>query len=332
MASPPSHRALVEDPDAKGLWISPTPHLVVGEVKRWAEKAGVLPVRIPGYWMEKEGSDREIGEAPRSGEKVLYHLHGGAYAHGSAYPKDLTANVPRGVVEYTPSVLRAFSIEYRLSKGLPLYDNENPFPAALIDAIAGYNYLVNVVRVKPENIIVSGDSAGGNLALALVRFLLDNQTSEVEIPHPPGELLLFSPWSDVGDSDVKPGLSMFTNIPYDYLNITSRARTLPSKLNFLGPHGFEEANMNRYISPASTAETMEPVSFKGFPRTLIISGGAEVLRDQIRVLRDKMVADMGEGQIQYLEAAASVHDYVVFKWHEPERSETLRVVADWITS
>ena len=329
----PTHLALVEGLNQKGLWVIPTPHLIVGEVKQWAEKAGVVPTRIPGYWLETEGSNREVGDAPRPGEKVVYHLHGGGYANNSAHPTDATANIPRGIMKHAKSVLRAFSIEYRLSRGPPWCDNENPFPAALIDAIAGYNYLVNIVKFKPEDIIVEGDSAGGNLALALVRYLIDNQAHsslDAQIPPPPGELLLCSPWSDIGDSDVKPGSSIFTNVPYDFIDVSLRPRTLPSKINFMGPHGFEEANRNRYISPGSTASTMEPVSFKGFPRTFIIAGGAEVLLDQIRILRDKMVSDLGEGHVEYFETAGSIHDYLAFVWHEPERSDTLRRVADWI--
>ena len=47
--------------------------------------------------------------------------------------------------------------------------------AALIDALAGYNYLVNTVGFHPTRIILEGDSAGGNLALALTRYLLEHR-------------------------------------------------------------------------------------------------------------------------------------------------------------
>lgn len=330
----PTHLALVEGLNIKGLWITPTPHLIVGEVKRWATETGVECIRIPGYWLEKEGSNREVGEAPRPGEKVVYHLHGGGYANNSALPTDPTANIPRGIMQHTPSVLRAFSIDYRLSAGPPLHEKANPFPAALLDAIAGYNYLVNVVKFKPEDIIVEGDSAGGNLALALVRYLVENQSQtespDVTIPPPPSDMILCSPWCDIGDSDVKPRSYIFTNHPYDFISLHETPKTYPSKVNFLGPLGFEHANSNRYISPASTAQTMAPVSFKGFPRTFIIGGGAEILLEQIHVLRDKMVAELGGGQVEYYEAPGAIHDFLVFVWHDPERTETLRRLANWI--
>ncbi|THH28616.1 hypothetical protein EUX98_g5570 [Antrodiella citrinella] len=288
----PTHIAILEGLNIKGVWVAPTPHLIVGDVKRWAKKAHVESIRIPGYWMEPEGSNRETGEAPRPGERVVYHLHGGGYTHHTAHPTGATANIPRGIMQHSDSVLRAFNLEYRLSKGPP---STNPFPTALLDAIAGYNYLVNHVKFKPEDIIVEGDSAGGNLAIALVRYLLENQSQtespEVTIPPPPGELILCSPWADIGDSDVKPGSSIYTNRSVDYLDMV-KPSVRTNKLKFLGPFEFAGANSNRYISPGSTASTMEPVSFKGFPRTFITAGDAEVLVDQIRTLRERMVADM----------------------------------------
>jgi len=329
----PTHLAIVEGLNVKGLWIPPIPHLIVGDVRKWADQAGVDSIRIPGYWMEQEGSNREVGDAPRAGEKVIYHLHGGGYSTHSAHPTNPTANIPRGIMQHSESVMRSFNIEYRVSSGPPVSEITNPFPAALIDAVAGYNYLVNHVKFKPEDIIVEGDSAGGNLALALVRYLIENQSQtdhpEITIPPPPGELLVCSPWTDIGDSDVKPGSTLYNHQRYDFINLLSSG-TLPNKLNFLGPLGFAGANSNRYISPSSTAPTMEPVSFKGFPRTFISAGGAEVLLDQIRTLRDKMVADLGDGNVEYYEAPGGIHDYMVLTWTEPERSETLRRISNWI--
>ncbi|KAH8093900.1 alpha/beta-hydrolase [Cristinia sonorae] len=329
----PTHLALIDNVDTKGLWVAPTPHLIVGEVKTWAANAGVECIRIPGYWQEPKDSNRPIGDKPRPGEKVIYHLHGGGYTTGSAHPTDPTGNIPRGIMQHAKSVTRAFSIEYRLSKGPPLFESADPFPAALLDAIAGYNYLVNEVGFAPENVILEGDSAGANLALALTRYLIENQSQtespNVTLPPPPGELILCSPWSDIGDSDIVPGSSIYRNIPYDFIDIT-RHGTLTSKQNFLGSLGFAAANSNRYISPGSTAATMEPLSFKGFPRTFITAGDAEVLLDQILVLRDRMVADLGDGQVEYYEAPGGIHDYLVFTWHEPTRLETLRRIADWL--
>jgi hypothetical protein len=81
------------------------------------------------------------------------------------------------------------------------------------------------------------------------------------------------------------------------------------------------------------------LDFKGFPRTFITAGGAELSLDQIRVLKERMANDLGEGngvqegegKVRYYEAKDAVHDYLVFTWHEPEREETFREIAKWVS-
>ena len=61
-----------------------------------------------------------------------------------------------------------YMVHYRL---VPEY----PFPAALEDAFKAYEHILNQ-GVEPENIIVIGDSAGGNLALELAVYLKEHNT------------------------------------------------------------------------------------------------------------------------------------------------------------
>ncbi|KAF8624842.1 hypothetical protein AX15_005723 [Amanita polypyramis BW_CC] len=165
-----------------------------------ADAASVAPIRIPGYWMRKNGSDLKVASLPVPGEKLVYHFHGGGYTRLSAHPSAVTANISRELLKHADQVHRTFSIEYRLSSTTPFHV-ANPFSAALIDALAGYDYLVNAVRFSPIDIIVVGDSAGGNLAHALTRYLVENQKfSTVGIPAPPAGLVLVSPWCDMSDS------------------------------------------------------------------------------------------------------------------------------------
>jgi acetyl esterase/lipase len=101
------------------------------------------------------------------------------------------------------------------------------------------------------------------------------------------------------------------------------------RTTFVGPHGTGAGELNRYISPASLHPSMQ-ISFKGFPKTFIMAGGAEILLDQIKTLKDRMVKDLGESNVTYFEAKDGVHDYLAFKWHEPERGETLEAIAKWV--
>lgn len=38
----------------------------------------------------------------------------------------------------------------------------------------------------------------------------------------------------------------------------------------------------------------------------------------------------GPGQVTYYFAPDAVHDYIPLLWHEPERTETLKAIADWV--
>ncbi len=320
-----------------GVWVDPVPSLITGDLKAYAETASVESIRIPGYWTHKQDSSIEVASSPQAGEKLIYSLHGGGYTQLSAHPTDIPAGLLRGLLTSIESVHRAFAIEYRLSSGDPPA-SVNPFPAALLDALAGYNYLVNVIGFSPLDIIICGESAGGNLALALTRYLVENQSSSgVNLPAPPAGLILISPWSDLSNSNDQPGSSRFRNEQSDFVD-TGEGYDYMKKA-FLGPHGLEASETNRYISPACIHSSLE-INFVGFPRTFIIAGGAEIFLDQIKTLRQRMVKDLGsgdgvgenEGKVRYLEAPDAVHVFPLFKWHEPERRSALKEIADWIAA
>ncbi|KAL0956520.1 hypothetical protein HGRIS_002661 [Hohenbuehelia grisea] len=345
----PNHLALESGVNVNGVWVEAAPQLVTSPLKEWAHAASVAPLRIPGYWLHKKTSSIPVGAPPMPKEKVVYALHGGAYIALSAHPNSPVSAIPKGLLKHVGTVHRVFSIEYRLSGGLPhKSQDENPFPAALLDAIAGYNYLVNVVGFDPTDIILDGDSAGANLALALTRYLVEHQNdTQVKLPKPPGSLLLLSPWADLSFShDIDPKTSTsHLNHKSDFIDMRSSNKWMQyAKRVYTGPHGLGAAEVNAYISPASLhysvkdSATGPAVLFKGFPRTFIVGGGAEVLIGQIRTLKDRMIRDLGEGdgvkpgegKVRYYEVPDGIHDYLIFAWHEPERTETSKAIAAWI--
>lgn len=108
---------------------------------------------IPGVWVTPAHC--------RPGEVIL-HLHGGWFNFGSA-------NAFRHLVAHIAarSGVRAFVPDYRLAP-------EHPFPAAVDDVLACYRGLDerNISRIA-----ITGDSAGGNLALILASRIADNDVS-----------------------------------------------------------------------------------------------------------------------------------------------------------
>jgi epsilon-lactone hydrolase len=110
--------------------------------------------------------------------RTLIHFHGGGYCTGSAHTA-LSWSARLG----KRAGCRVVLPEYRLAP-------EHPYPAALDDAHAIVTALL--ADAEPGSVVLSGDSAGGGLALALLVRLRD-QGAEL-----PGGCILLSPWLDLG--------------------------------------------------------------------------------------------------------------------------------------
>ncbi|MCJ1482193.1 hypothetical protein MMC06_002356 [Schaereria dolodes] len=119
-------------------------------------------------------------------QKVILHFHGGAYTIGEGRQED-AGFAAKILTEHAVVGAKAFSVSYRLSS-----NEGGQFPAALQDAVTAYQYLLDL-GIPARSIIVSGDSAGANLAIALLRYISDMK----ELLPDPSAALLWSPWVDV---------------------------------------------------------------------------------------------------------------------------------------
>lgn len=154
--------------------------------------------------------------------RVFLHCHGGGFAMGSC-------GSHRALASRLAIAGRARGVlpDYRLAP-------EHPFPAAIDDLWGVYEALL-AGGTPAEQIIVGGDSAGGNLALAMII-----RARDAGLPMPRA-LVLLSPWLDLtcsGESmqtraDVDPWLSpaMVDGIRGIYLAGVDAASPLASPLN-----------------------------------------------------------------------------------------------------
>ena len=299
---------------------------MVGRVKKWAEAAKVETIRVPGYWYTSVRSQIPTGAKAQTNEKVFYHLHGGGYVFGTAHPRSGVIAPIHRLLE-SGTVNRLFSLEYRLSSSAP-FPVANPFPAALIDAVTGYNYLVSDLGFDPDNIILIGDSAGGHLALCLIRYLVETSVLPV-----PGKFIGHSPVCDITCSHLTlPDSSLKSQV--DILGRLDKGIFGWAWVSFAGPlqdDPNDGPTKNPYLSPACLSSDMEAVvSFEGFPETFLVSGGAERLRDDLRTLKQRMVRDLGAGKVTAHEAPDAVHCLLLYPWPEPEKTEVLRLLSDWV--
>lgn len=145
----------------------------------------VRPAKIGGTWYGVDVAPSTAAHAT-GWTRVALHLHGGAFVIGdgrSPATKYLCTNLIKHA-----RFEAVFAPQYRLAG----YGGRDPFPAALQDALTSYLYLIRTLGVKPENITLSGDSAGGNLALGLLRYL-ERFGGQINLPKP-GRVVLISPW------------------------------------------------------------------------------------------------------------------------------------------
>ena len=137
---------------------------------------------------------------PHMRKYIIMYCHGGGYSTGSTkYARTITSKL---AVSTSMDVL---AFDYRLAP-------ENPYPAALQDAMKVWNYLM-LLGYGARDIIIAGDSAGGNLALALTLKLKEEKRLL------PRGLVLMSPWTDLtcsGQSCIK-GSDMDPVLDGDYL-------------------------------------------------------------------------------------------------------------------
>lgn len=140
---------------------------------------------------------------------VVLYLHGGAFVRGDG--KSFSAFPAKTFVEHG-SVDILFAVQYRLSG----YSDSNPFPAALQDALTSYLFLLTKLHIPHSQIVLAGDSAGGNLAIALLRYI-EEFGVELNVPLPRC-VILFSPWTAPFDYQIQTHPNFATDfLPVSFL-------------------------------------------------------------------------------------------------------------------
>ena len=189
---------------------------------------------IPSEWVSVKRSHMR--------KFVIFYCHGGGYITNK-----LSSTTSMDVL----------SFDYRLAP-------EHPYPSATEDAMAVWDYLMHL-GYGARDVIVAGDSAGGNLALSLVLKLKEQKRIL------PRGLILFSPWTDLTGS----GKSYETKVDVDpilnreYLD------------NAIAAYASGQDLKNPLISPLFG-------NFTGFPPTYIQVGSNELLLSDSLLLKKNL--------------------------------------------
>lgn len=202
---------------------------------------------VPGIWTLPVRADAS---------KVLLYTHGGGFAVGSAAShRKLAAHVAKALG------VTAFVLDYRRAP-------EHPHPAQVEDGVAAFTAMVER-GIAPADITTIGDSAGGNLAVA-IPLALRGQDSPL-----PGRVVAFSPWLDMENS----GETLVTN------DATDALITVPLLEGMIAGVLAEGR-----IDPRTPLANPLYADLTGFPRLYVNAGGAESLVDNATRLAEKAEA------------------------------------------
>lgn len=223
---------------------------------------------------------------PRRKDHVILYCHGGGYSTGSAvYARTLTTRLAES------ACMDVFCFNYRLAP-------EHPWPAALEDAKKAWDHLM-YLGYGAGDVIVAGDSAGGNLALCLTLSLKEEGRML------PAGLVLLSPWTDLTAS----GKSYSSREAVD--PVLNREYLDRMVRNYAGGQDLKDP----FISPLFG-------DLKGFPPTRIQVGDNEMLLSDSTLLYKKLIRANVSAEIDIYKGMWHVFQMSPFKtaWEAMEKN------------
>ncbi|MCB1336204.1 MAG: alpha/beta hydrolase [Maritimibacter sp.] len=231
------------------------------------------------------------GSRPPHPGRVMLWFHGGAFVAGSPRTHaGLLARLAR------MGRLEVVAPAYRLAP-------EHPFPAAVEDARTAFDGLV-ARGYAPGNIVIGGDSAGGNFALGLLAGLLGDGVR-------PAGVVALSPVTDLTFS----GASIAANAVRDPMLPAAR-----------------RGDVDRYYlvgaDPSDPRASPLFAAFPDPPPVFLQVGSTEILRDDS--VRMAEVLRAAGGRVVLDEWEGAPHVFTLLDGWLPEAREGLRRVAGFI--
>ena len=235
----------LEDKDAWRAYVAAVDEAVLSRFPAWSAASGARAD-------ERDAGGARVFDIVPSGldpndQSVILDLHGGALILcGGEMCRMMGVGTAMRLQRHV------WAVDYRMAP-------DHPYPAALDDCIAAYRALL--AERSPSEIIVSGGSAGGNLAAALIL-----RAGDEGLPMPAG-LILGTPEVDLTES----GDSFHTNLGID----PGLRHLMPVNLLYADGHDLRHP----YLSPLFG-------DLKGFPPTILTTGTRDLyLSNTVRMHR-----------------------------------------------
>lgn len=261
-------------------------------VSRTARNTKVPPfVRISPIDLGGLPAEQVVAGDTDPGKLVLYFHGGGYFMCSPAVHRPITWRIARA------ARCPVLAVDYRMAP-------DHAFPAWIDDGIAAWRWVLASGH-DPAKVVFGGDSAGGNLVLAVL------QQARAEGLPMPGAAFLLSPWTDLSCS----GASLEGNRRRDPMFATPGVRALAGFLT----QGHDPKNP--LLSPLFA-------DFRGFPPLLVHACSTELLRDDSR----RLVVRAREAgvTVEYKEWHRLPHVFHLFAGLIPESALALRKIGDYV--
>ena len=264
--------------------------------------ASAQPFAAPDGWTwahESIGGIRveHMRAANKETNRVILQLHGGGYVLGMSDAHRLLA-LRQAVRTRAAEV---YAVDYRLAP-------THVYPAALEDAAAVYQGLLSR-GVKPWNIILVGDAAGGNLALELALHL-----REQKIPLP-SVIALASPWATLEHAE----------------NTSRTTKAAEDMVLGIGTPLYDAVKAPAYAGALDRKDPrLSPVyaDLTGLPPLLIQTGGNELFLTENQKLAEKAAADGVPVMLSIYPGMP--HDFALLLPEMEESIQSIREIADFV--
>jgi acetyl esterase/lipase len=238
---------------------------------------------VPALWCIPEGC---------AADRVLLYFHGGGFVFNTMHShRKLAGHLAKA------AGVRALVPDYRRAP-------EHPFPAQLDDSVAVYRWLLES-GIAAQHIATAGDSAGGNLCLALVLKLRDEGEAL------PAAILPISPWVDV-------------ELSGDGLEARSTTDVLVNRRTL-------EALRTMYLAGERWDHPLASLlraDLTGLPPLLIEAGDDEVLADDS--VRLAAAAEKAGVEASFHLAPGMQHVFPCLAGRAPEADEAIARMGHWL--
>jgi monoterpene epsilon-lactone hydrolase len=239
---------------------------------------------VPGIWTLPIGADPT---------KVLLYTHGGGFAVGSAAShRKLAAHVAKALG------VTAFVLDYRRAP-------EHPHPAQVQDGVAVFTALTER-GIAPADITTIGDSAGGNLAVAIALALREQGAPM------PGGVVAFSPWLDMENL----GATLVTNDATDALITVPLLESMIAGILAGGE-----------IDPRTPLANPLYADLTGLPRLYVNAGAVESLVDNATRLAEQATAAGVDVTLSVVDGMQHVFPCLAGNAHEADTE--IAAIAAW---